>query len=88
MIFRDYLMAFLLSPEVSTRDPIISPRALADGRGLILRAITKTPCYSLFITYSISLFQRVWRLKNVSKTEERLNFCVTSRNLFTSDVIK
>ena len=27
-------MAFWLSPEVSTRDPIISPRALA--RGLIM----------------------------------------------------
>ena len=34
MIIRDYLMAFWLSPEVSTRDPIISPRALA--RGLIM----------------------------------------------------
>ena len=34
LIFRDYLMAFWLSPEVSTRDPIISPRALA--RGLIM----------------------------------------------------
>ena len=33
-IIRDYLMAFRLSPEVSTRDPIISPRALA--RGLIM----------------------------------------------------
>ena len=28
-IIRDYLMAFWLSLEVSTRDPIISPRALA-----------------------------------------------------------
>ena len=26
-----YLTAFWLSPEVSTRDPIISPRALAQG---------------------------------------------------------
>ena len=34
MLIRDYLMAFWLSPEVSTRDPIISPRALA--RGLIM----------------------------------------------------
>ena len=58
-----------------------------NGRGLILRAIAKTPCYNLLITYSISLFQRVWR-KNVSKTEEWRKFCVTSRNLFTSDVIK
>ena len=33
-VIRDYLMAFWLSPEVSTRDPIISPRALA--RGLIM----------------------------------------------------
>ena len=30
-----------------------------NGQGLILRVITKTPCYNLFITYSISLFQRV-----------------------------
>ena len=28
-IIRDYLMAFWLSPDVSTLDPIISPRALA-----------------------------------------------------------
>ena len=34
VIIRDYLMVFWLSPEVSTRDPIISPRALA--RGLIM----------------------------------------------------
>ena len=40
-----------------------------NGRGLILRMIIKTLCYNLFITYSISLFQHVWR-KNVSKTEE------------------
>ena len=34
IIFRDYLMAFWLSPEVSTRDPIVSPRTSA--RGLIV----------------------------------------------------
>ena len=28
-VLRDYLMVFWLSPEVSTRDLIISPRALA-----------------------------------------------------------
>ena len=28
VIIRDYRMAFWLLPEVSTRDPIISPRAL------------------------------------------------------------
>ena len=33
VIIRDYLMAFWLSPEVSTRDPIISPRALVDIEG-------------------------------------------------------
>ena len=41
MIIRDYLMAFWISPEVSTRDPIISPRT-DNGRGLIMRVITKT----------------------------------------------
>ena len=33
-VIREYLMAFWISPEVSTRDPIISPRALS--RGLIM----------------------------------------------------
>ena len=33
-IIRNYLSVFWLSPEVSTQDPIISPRALA--RGLIM----------------------------------------------------
>ena len=31
VIFRDYLMSFWLSPKVSTRDPIISLRVLAQG---------------------------------------------------------
>ena len=30
-VFRDYFMAFWLSPEVSTPDPITSLRALAGG---------------------------------------------------------
>ena len=34
VILRDYIMVFCLSPEVSTRDPIISLRTLA--RGLIM----------------------------------------------------
>ena len=50
-IIRDYHTGFLLSPAVSTRDSIISSRA-DNGRGLILRAMTKIPCYNLFITYS------------------------------------
>ena len=46
-------MEFWLSPAVSIRDAIIGPKALArDGRGLILRAMAKTQCYNLFITYS------------------------------------
>ena len=39
-IFRDYLMAFWLSPKVSTRDPIISPRAKA--LGLIMGSLVDT----------------------------------------------
>ena len=51
MIIRDYHMAFWLSPDLSTQDPIIIQRALA--RGLIMvGAINKKPCYNLFITYS------------------------------------
>ena len=54
-IFRDYHMGFWLSPEVLTRDSNISPRALA--RGLILKAMPKTSCYNLFITYSNPQFE-------------------------------
>ena len=57
------------------------------GRGLILRVINKTPCYNLFITYSISHFD-AFDVKKVSKTQEWRKFCVTSPHLFTSDVIK
>ena len=50
-----------LSPAVSTRDPIMKPESVSsradNGRGLILRAITKVPCYNLFITYSKTFFQ-------------------------------
>ena len=57
-IIRDYYMEFQLSLDLSTRGPIISPRASRadNGRGLIKRAINKMPCYNLFITYSNPLF--------------------------------
>ena len=49
-----------LSPAVSTQDPIIKPESVSsradNGRGLILRAMTKVPCYNLFITYSKAFF--------------------------------
>ena len=50
-----------LSPAVSTRDPIIKPDGVIssadNGRGLLLRAMTKVPCYNLFITYSKTFFK-------------------------------
>ena len=53
-------MGFWLSPAVSTRDPTIKPESFSsrvdNGRRLILMAMTKTPCYNLFITYSNPLF--------------------------------
>ena len=59
-----------LSPAVSTRDPIIKPESVSsradNGRGLILRAMTKVPCYNLFITYSKSFF-RIILIKNTKK---------------------
>ena len=60
VIIRDYHMGFWLSPAVSTWGPIIKPESFTsradNGRGLILGAMTKTPCYNLFITYSKPLF--------------------------------
>ena len=56
-----------LSPAVSIRDSIIKPEGVssrADNcRGLILRAMTKVPCYNLFITYSKTFFQNNFDLK-------------------------
>ena len=49
-------MEVWLSPEVSTKDPMSFSSRAANGQGLILRAITKTLCYNLFIIYSNSLF--------------------------------
>ena len=62
---RSYLeiitLGFWLSPAVSTRDPIIKPESVSsradNGRGLILRAMTKDPFYNLFITYSNTYFR-------------------------------
>ena len=55
VVIRDYHMGFWLSPAVSTRDPIIRPESFRSRddncQGSILRAMTKTPCYNLFITY-------------------------------------
>ena len=63
VIIRDYLMAFWLSPNYQP-ETSLSARELSlsadNGGGLIRRAITKTPFFNLFITYSILLFQRVW----------------------------
>ena len=60
-VIRDYHMGFWLSPAVSTRDPIIRPESFSsradNGRGLILRAMTKTPCYNLFTTYLYRYFE-------------------------------
>ena len=60
--------------------PIIKPVSFSsradNGPGLILRTITKIPCYNLFITYSKTLFPVVLieRSKNTdsfySKIEE------------------
>ena len=47
---------FWLLPAVSTRDPIIGPRAVADnGRGLILRVITKN-AFSYMLSNEILRF--------------------------------
>ena len=84
-------MAFWLWPESNNPRPHYQPESFSsradNGRGLILRSITKTPCYYLFITFSFHYFN-AFGVKNLSKTLEWRNLCVTSRHLFTSDVIK
>ena len=60
-------MGFGLSPAESTQDPIIKPESFSsradNGRGLILRAMTKIPCYNLFIIDSKTFF-RIILIKN------------------------
>ena len=62
IIFRDYHIGTLVIAAVSTRDPIIKHESISsradNGRGLILRAMTKVPWYNLFITYSKTFFQK------------------------------
>ena len=56
-------MDFWLSPAVSTRDPVINPESFSsrddNGRGSMLRAMNKMPCYNLFIAHSRPLFQKI-----------------------------
>ena len=68
-VFTDYIkeiyhMGFWLSPAVSTRDPVIRPKSFSsrvvNGRGLIQGALTKTPCYDLFITYLNRYFEIIF----------------------------
>ena len=65
-------LGLCLSPAVSTRDPIIKPESISsradNGRGLILRAMTKVPCYNLFITYSKTFFFRIILIKNTNQS--------------------
>ena len=60
VIIRDYHIGIWLSSAVSIRDPIIKPESVSskanNGRGLILRAMTKVPCYNRFIIYSKNFF--------------------------------
>ena len=72
--------AFWLSPAVSTRDSIIKPESFSsrtdNGRGLIQRAMTKIPCYNLFITSCLNpLFQRF-----VFRNVKNVYFCVEKEN--------
>ena len=85
--------AFWLSPAVSTRDTIIKPESLSsrtdNGRGLIPRAMTKTPCYNLFITYSKALFRVIFDLKiqNIDDFYAEIELRhKNSRNTIYSDV--
>ena len=80
-VFRGLVIVRSINPRPHYQPQSFSPRA-DNGLGLILRAITKTLCYNLFITYSISLFQRVWRKKNVSKTEEWRNFALCHATVY------
>ena len=66
-IIRDYNTKFGLSHSVSTEDIIISSRT-DNGGGLMLTAITATPCYNLFITYSDRCLIAL-DVKNLSKTK-------------------
>ena len=71
MIIRDYLTAFWLLPEVSTRDPIISLRALA--RGLIM--VEGKPCVIICLSHiPIHYFNAIVVQKMLVKQMTGVNF--------------
>ena len=51
VIIRDY---YSINPSLHYQPKSLCLR-VDNGRGLILKAMAKTPCYNLFITYSYSL---------------------------------
>ena len=56
-----FTLGFLLSPAVSTRDPIIKPESVSsmadNGQGWMMSVMTKVLWSYLIYTYSKSLFQ-------------------------------
>ena len=59
-VMTDHNMGFWLLLAISTGDAIIKYESFSsradNGRGLILRAMAKSSCFNLFITYSNMLF--------------------------------
>ena len=85
-------MGFWLSPAVLIRGAIISLRALArqaesyssranTGRGQILRELTKTQCYNLFITYSTPQFELFSLTNHHFSNQEKDNRPCKARNV-------
>ena len=72
-IIRDYHIGTLVIARHINRDPFIKPESVSsradNGRGLILRAKTKVPCYNLFITYSKTFFFRLILIKNTKNID-------------------
>ena len=69
LTFRDYHNGILVNARSINRRPHYQARERSradNGRGLILRAMTKVPCYNLFITYSETFF-RIILIKNTKK---------------------
>ena len=75
-IIKDYNTEFCLLPKVSTQDPIITSRALAQG---LIMAKGRYWDYILLITYSMHCLTPL-TYSNVSKTEDWHKLNVTSRH--------
>ena len=88
--FRDIHIGNLVFATVSTLDHIIKPESASsktdNGRGFVLRAMTKVSCYNLFITYLKSSFIIILIKNKKNKIDDLCHKIRATSFLLTSQI--